>query len=101
MATVYMDGDLTISEIMYQSPEGNRALPQWIELYNSSTTHSINLDNWQLTIDNIDRTGLGGHAAWHRQTQCVHGSTESDGSARLGFQHTRFRVGSAYRFLPT
>ena len=43
-------GDITISEIMYQSPSGNRALPQWIELYNSSDTHAVNLDNWRLTI---------------------------------------------------
>ena len=54
------EGDISISEIMYQSPAGNRALPQWIEIYNSSMTHSVNLDDWRLTITNVDREGLGG-----------------------------------------
>ena len=61
-------GDLSISEIMYHAsdppgkPEENvrRALPQWIELYNSSETHSINLEGWRLEITNTDREGLGG-----------------------------------------
>ena len=45
------DGDISISEIMYDpSPSGN--MPQWVELYNSSTTEAINLKDWELEIRN-------------------------------------------------
>ena len=42
-----------ITEVMYAT--GNRAnLPQWIELYNPSKTHGINMDGWRVTILNHD-----------------------------------------------
>ena len=45
------DGDISISEIMYDpGPRGN--LAQWIELYNSSLTEAINLKDWELVIRN-------------------------------------------------
>ena len=48
-----IDGDVVISEIMYDSgAQGN--LVQWIELYNSSMTTSANLSGWELEIRNID-----------------------------------------------
>ena len=43
--------EITISEIMYET---GRNLPQWIELYNSSTTQSINLNEWKLKFENAD-----------------------------------------------
>ena len=76
-------GDITISEIMYQSPSGNRALPQWIELYNSSDTHAVNLDNWRLTIENIDREGLGGTLRGTFRMGALICATESDGAPGL------------------
>ena len=39
---------VTISEIMYAK---GRNLPQWIELYNSSPTQSVNLGEWKLKIE--------------------------------------------------
>ena len=39
---------ISISEIMYAK---NRNEPQWIELYNSSTTQAINLNEWKLKIE--------------------------------------------------
>ena len=41
---------VVISEIMYGS--GNRRVPQWIELYNPSTTQTVNLEKWTLEIQN-------------------------------------------------
>ena len=46
------DGDITISEIMYAN--GNGRVPQWVELYNSSMTRSVNLNGWDLEINNVD-----------------------------------------------
>ncbi len=47
------DGNVTISEIMYDAgPRSN--LVQWIELYNSSMTETINLEGWELEIRNQD-----------------------------------------------
>ena len=44
-------GSVTISEIMYDAgPRWN--LIQWIELYNSSMTETINLDGWVMEIRN-------------------------------------------------
>ena len=44
-------GSVTISEVMYDAgPRWN--LVQWIELYNSSMTETINLDGWTLEIRN-------------------------------------------------
>ena len=41
-------GGISISEIMYAK---NRTEPQWIELYNSSLTQAVNLNDWKLRID--------------------------------------------------
>ena len=46
---------VTISEIMYQT--GNR-LPQWIELYNSSKTEVVQLDDWTLMLENADDVSI-------------------------------------------
>ena len=48
---VLYDGDISISEIMYDAgPRWN--LIQWIELYNASMTDAINLKDWELQIRN-------------------------------------------------
>ena len=39
---------VTISEIMYTK---DRNLPQWIELYNSSMSQAVNLNEWKLKIE--------------------------------------------------
>ena len=44
-------GAVTISEIMVNSNDGRQ--PQWIELRNSSQTQGINLNGWQLKIENV------------------------------------------------
>ncbi len=45
------DGKVTISEVMYDAgPRWN--LMQWIELYNSSMTETVNLAGWELEIRN-------------------------------------------------
>ena len=45
------DGEITISEIMYDAgPRWNQV--QWIELYNSSMTQAVNLSGWELEIRN-------------------------------------------------
>ena len=49
----YDDGDLSISEIMYD-PGPNRNQVQWIELYNSSETQAINLKGWEMEIHNFE-----------------------------------------------
>ena len=41
-------GTISISEIMYAK---NRSEPQWIELYNSSMTHAVNIEEWKLKIE--------------------------------------------------
>ena len=48
----YMMPPVTISEIMYDTAGGK--LPQWIELYNSSMTQGVQLDDWQLKLENMD-----------------------------------------------
>ena len=45
------DGTVIISEIMYDAGDDDN-LAQWIELYNSSTTHGINIGGWELEIRN-------------------------------------------------
>ena len=40
---------VSISEIMYHS---ERNSPQWIELYNSSMTQAVQLDDWRLMLEN-------------------------------------------------
>ena len=49
----YDDGEISISEIMYD-PGPNRNGVQWIELYNSSMTQAINLEGWELEIRNLE-----------------------------------------------
>ena len=51
--TEYDDGEISISEIMYDpGPNGNDV--QWIELYNSSLTQAINLKGWEFEIRNLE-----------------------------------------------
>ncbi len=54
------DAEVTISEIMFSAGAGSgrRSLPQWIELYNSSLTQGVNLNGWQLEIQNARDEGL-------------------------------------------
>ena len=51
-------GSVTLSEIMFDS--GGGTLPQWIELYNNSKTDAINLNRWELEIQNVDSEDLIG-----------------------------------------
>ena len=51
-------GAVTISEIMFDSEGGT--LPQWIELYNKSKTEALNLNRWQLEIQNRNSHDLIG-----------------------------------------
>ena len=51
-------GAVTISEIMFDSEGGT--LPQWIELYNKSKTEALNLNRWQLEIQNRNSGDLVG-----------------------------------------
>ena len=45
----YVAAPVTISEIMYAAGSG---LPQWVELYNSSMTQGVKLNDWQLKLEN-------------------------------------------------
>ncbi|MDE0634951.1 MAG: lamin tail domain-containing protein [Candidatus Poribacteria bacterium] len=49
---------ITISEIMVASNGGR--LPQWIELYNRSQTHPVNLKGWTLEIQNYRSENFNG-----------------------------------------
>ena len=51
-------GAVTFSEIMVDS--GGGTLPQWIELYNNSKTEVLNLNRWELEIQNVDSEDLVG-----------------------------------------
>ena len=51
-------GSVTFSEIMFDSAGGT--LPQWIELYNTSKTEVLNLNRWELEIQNVDSEDLVG-----------------------------------------
>ena len=53
---VMFDGVITISEVMYDPGPRDRT-PQWIELYNSSTTQAINLEGWEMSIRNKEFEG--------------------------------------------
>ena len=44
-------GAITISEVMLDSAGGT--LPQWVELYNSSKTDALNINRWELEIQNV------------------------------------------------
>ncbi len=50
---------ITISEIMAASNGGEQ--PQWIELYNRSHTHALNLKGWTLEIQNYRSVNFNGH----------------------------------------
>ena len=51
-------GSVTLSEIMFDS--GGGTLPQWIELYNNSKTDAMNLNRWELEIQNVNSEDLVG-----------------------------------------
>ena len=51
-------GAVTFSEIMLDSSGGT--LPQWIELYNHSKTEALNLNRWQLELQNEKSADLIG-----------------------------------------
>ena len=51
-------GAVTISEVMLDSAGGT--LPQWVELYNASKTDALNLNRWELEIQNVDSEDLVG-----------------------------------------
>ena len=53
LAAASAGATVTISEIMYDRGDRDN-LPQWIELYNSSDTHAVNLNEWKLKIENAD-----------------------------------------------
>ena len=44
-------GAVTISEVMLDSAGGT--LPQWVELYNASKTDALNINRWELEIQNV------------------------------------------------
>ena len=52
LADLASDAEVTISEIMFEAGPGRRNLSQWIELYNSSMTQAVNLNEWKLEIQN-------------------------------------------------
>ena len=49
----YDDGEISISEIMYDTGT-NRNGVQWIELYNASMTQAVNLKGWAFEIRNLE-----------------------------------------------
>ena len=51
-------GAITMSEVMFDSAGGT--LPQWIELYNTSKTEALNLNRWELEIQNQKSEDLVG-----------------------------------------
>ena len=51
-------GSITFSEIMMDSADGT--LPQWVEVYNASKTAAVNLNRWELEIQNVDSEDLIG-----------------------------------------
>ena len=48
---------ISISELMFTSRGGLHSLPQWIELYNTSETQTVDLRGWQLKIEGRDDDG--------------------------------------------
>lgn len=50
-------GQISISELMYVSNVQQQTLPQWIELFNSSKTETVNLRGWELYFETIDKSG--------------------------------------------
>ena len=51
-------GAVTMSEVMFDSAGGT--LPQWIEIYNTSKTEALNLNRWELEIQNRKSEDLVG-----------------------------------------
>ena len=75
-------GSVTFSEIMVDS--GGRTLPQWIELYNNSKTDAININRWELEIQNVDSEDLIGRPDCHVDVRRKSDSTESNVAHRRG-----------------
>ena len=48
---------VSFSELMFTSRGGLHSLAQWIELFNHSTTETINMTGWQLSIEARDLNG--------------------------------------------
>lgn len=48
---------VSFSELMFTSKGGLHSLAQWIELFNSSTTDTVNMRGWQLGIEARDLSG--------------------------------------------
>ena len=55
-------GQIGFSELMFTSRGGPNSLAQWIELYNNSTTETVNLRGWSLTIEARDANRIHRHA---------------------------------------
>ena len=69
-------GAVTMSEVMFDSAGGT--LPQWIELYNTSKTEALNLNRWELEIQNRKSDDLVGRPVVTLTLQEKVISTESD-----------------------
>ena len=54
-------GMISISEVMVDQTKRN--LPQWIELYNNSSTQGININGWELKILNVNSADLDGRTS--------------------------------------
>ena len=70
-------GSVIVSEIM--PSKGDRNLPEWIELLNTSKTMGVNVNGWRITIQNHDEDGAGG--TFDGDLSVV--ITISDGEARI------------------
>lgn len=57
IASIGGTGQISFSEVMYTTTDGLVPLPQWIELYNNSSTKGVNLEGWTLNIEG--RYGVG------------------------------------------
>ena len=55
-------GRVSISELMFATKAGRRTVPQWLELYNNSTTDAVKLEGWRLEVEYL----TGGAARRHR-----------------------------------
>ena len=73
-------GAITMSEVMFDSAGGT--LPQWIELYNTSKTEALNLNRWELEIQNRKSEDLVGRPVVTLTLQEKTDSTESDPAHR-------------------
>lgn len=50
-------GQISFSELMFASKGGLHSRPQWLELYNSSSTEAVNLKGWKLAVEVRDADG--------------------------------------------